>query len=118
MVDRFTRLDKHSLDAYNESELLQEKIENYRERHGFYPERVLADKIYRNRKNIDFCKKHSIQLSGPALGRPKKDAIVDKKQEYADICERVEVKKSLALPNENLEWGCLEPICKRYLKQW
>lgn len=60
VVDGFTRLEKHSFDAYNESEFLQEEIENYRERHGSYPERVLADKIYRNRKNIDFCKKHSI----------------------------------------------------------
>ena len=31
-----------------------------------------ADKIYRNRKNLEYCKEKGIRLSGPALGRPKK----------------------------------------------
>ena len=66
---------------------------------------MLASKIYRNRKNIDFCKKYSIQLSGSALGRPKKDAIVDKKQEYADICERVEVERKFSLAKRKFGMG-------------
>ena len=57
-------------------------IERYRTRTGVYPQRVLADKIYRNRENLGFCKENNIQLSGPSLGRPKKDAVLDKKQEY------------------------------------
>lgn len=113
VVDGFTRLEKHSFDAYNESELLEEEIENYRERYGFYPERVLADKIYRNRKNIDFCKKHSIKLSGPALGRPKKDAVADKKQEYADICERVEVERKFSLAKRKFGMG----LIRTYLQE-
>ena len=28
-----------------------------------YPERVLADKIYRNRNNLNYCKQHRIRLS-------------------------------------------------------
>jgi hypothetical protein len=43
---------------------------------------VLADKIYRNRDNLNFCKESSIRLSEPALGRPMKDAVIDKNQEY------------------------------------
>ena len=46
VVDGFTRLDKHSFDAYNESELLEEEIENYRKRYGFYPERVLTKRKF------------------------------------------------------------------------
>ncbi|MEI3013465.1 MAG: hypothetical protein V8T36_01140 [Ruthenibacterium lactatiformans] len=38
-----------SFDAYNEATKLVETIERYRAREGHYPERVLADKIYRNR---------------------------------------------------------------------
>ena len=45
-----------------------------------YPQRVLADKIYRNRENLAFCQKHIIRLSEPALGRPGKNAMADKKQ--------------------------------------
>ena len=66
------RLEKQSFDAYNESEVLETAVENYRKRTGHYPERVLADTIYRNRKNLQYCKAHGIRMSGPALGRPKK----------------------------------------------
>lgn len=42
-----------------------EKTERYHERTGHYPERGPADKIYRNRGNLAFCKEHHIRLSGP-----------------------------------------------------
>ena len=47
---------------------------------GFYPESVHTDKIYRNRKNIRYCKKHGIRLSGPRLGRPPKQTETNKEQ--------------------------------------
>ena len=37
-----------------------------------YPQSVHADKIYRNRENLRYCRKHGIRLSGPPLGRPRK----------------------------------------------
>ncbi|MQN01730.1 MAG: transposase [bacterium LCO1.1] len=42
-------------------------------RTGHYPERVLADQIYRTRENRKFCKENGIRLSGPKLGRPSKE---------------------------------------------
>jgi IS5 family transposase len=52
---------------------LIESVENFRQRFGFYPEELFADKIYRNRENLQFCKLHGIRFSGPPLGRPTKD---------------------------------------------
>ena len=64
-------------------------VEKYRERHGVYPEAILEDKIYRNRDNLDYCKKHGIRLSGPRLGRPKVSEIdSDRDQAFKDSCER------------------------------
>lgn len=97
VVDGYTRLEKVSFDAYNEATNLIEIIERYKERTGFYPSRILADKIYRNRGNLSFCKGRGIRLSGPALGRPPKNAVLDKKQDYRDICERVEVERKFSL---------------------
>ncbi len=91
------RLERQSFDAYNECEDLVGAIERYRQRTGRYPERVLADTIYRNRDNLAYCKLHGIRLSGPALGRPKRDAKVDKKQEYTDAVDRIEVERSFSL---------------------
>jgi hypothetical protein len=93
VVNGYVRIEKLSWDAYNESESLIPVIESYKERTGHYPARVLVDKIYRNRKNLGYCKEHGISITGPALGRPKKNKMnEDKKQEYIDICERNEVE--------------------------
>ena len=54
VVDGFTRLEYHSFDAYNEATKLTDMIERYKERNEVYPERILADKIYRNRENLKF----------------------------------------------------------------
>lgn len=91
------RLERQSFDAYNESDVLTGALERYKERTGRFPERVLADKIYRNRKNLAYCKAHGIRLSGPALGRPKKDPGIDKKREYQDAVERIEVERRFSL---------------------
>lgn len=91
------RLEKLSFDAYNESDVLIGAIERYRERTGHYLERVLADKIYRNRENLAYCKLRDIRLSGSSLGRPKKNAVSDKKTEYVDNADRVEVERSFSL---------------------
>ena len=82
-------------------------IEQYMERTGHYPKRVLADKIYRNRENLNYCKQHNIQLSGPALGRPKKDAEIDRKQNYIDECERVEVERKFSLAKRKCGMGMI-----------
>jgi len=92
----FVRLEHSSFDAYNESENLIEIIERYRKRTGHYPERVLADGVYRNRENLKFCKKHGIRLSGKPLGRPKKDAAADKKLSRKDEIDRVEVERKFS----------------------
>ena len=97
VVNGFTRLEYHSFDAYNEALKLSDMIERYKERTGSYPERILADKIYRNRENLAYCAERKIRLSGLALGRPKKDEIRDKKQDYIDEAERVEVERKFSL---------------------
>ncbi|NLZ66984.1 MAG: IS5 family transposase [Clostridiaceae bacterium] len=69
----YARVEKLSFEAFNESTTLQASCERYKARNGYYPERVLADKIYRTRKNLQYCAEHGITLNGPKLGRPPKD---------------------------------------------
>lgn len=107
VCDGWTRLERHSFNAYNEATGLKNMIEQYMERTGHYPKRVLADKIYRNRENLNYCKQHNIQLSGPALGRPKKDAEIDRKQNYIDECERVEVERKFSLAKRKCGIGMI-----------
>lgn len=61
-------------------------------------ERVLADQIYRTRDNRNICKSKDIRLSGPKLGRPSAEKIKsDKKTEYQDNTDRIEVEREFSL---------------------
>ncbi len=87
----YARIEKLSWDAFNESQTLQSSCERYFERHGYYPERILADKIYRTRDNLNYCSRRGITMNGPKLGRPPKDrALYDeqKRRERLDAGER------------------------------
>ena len=84
VIGGYAFVDKLSWDAYNESTDLIPVIEKYRKTYGFYPEAVMADKLYRNQNNIKYCNSKGIRISGPKLGRPKKNEVVDKQQEYTD----------------------------------
>ncbi len=91
LVDGYARIERLDFEPYNESQDVWKAVEQYREHYGCYPERILADKIYRNRQTLAFCKEHGIRLSGPALGKPPKDQKLSrqaKKQEYQDSCDR------------------------------
>lgn len=73
MVNGYAMLEKQAWDNFNEGTTLIDSLESYKTRFGCYPKVVLADKIYRNRENLNFCKANGIRLSGPALGRPSKE---------------------------------------------
>jgi hypothetical protein len=95
-VEGFARLEHKSFDVYNKGGNLQGIIERYRQREGHCPERILVDGIYRNRENITFCKKHGIRFMGKPLGRPKKYAVIYKKQMRSDEISRVEAERKLS----------------------
>ena len=95
---------------------LSEIIKRYKDRTGRYPERILADKIYRNRINLQYCKEHGIRLSGPSLGRPKKDQSADKKLEYIDNADRVAVERAFSLAKRAYSMGLIRTKLDRTTK--
>lgn len=95
VVDGFLYQEKISWDAYHEGKDLIEQVQAYHGRFGYYPEAVLADKIYQNRENRKFCSSHGIRLSGPPLGRPPKDRdryAEQKRQQRQDEIDRIPVE--------------------------
>jgi len=93
LVKGFAFVDRIGWDNYNESGDLKAQIEAYRDRFGFYPESVHADKIYRNRENRKFCRNRGIRLSGPPLGRPPKHVDPQvKKQARQDELDRIPIE--------------------------
>jgi len=89
VVNGFTFLEHQSWDNFHEGIQLIVVAERYRQRFGTYPKVILADKAYRNRDNLRFCKDHGIRLSGPRLGRPpKEESQTDQAQAYEDSRQR------------------------------
>lgn len=89
VVDGYARIEQMQWDSFNEGQTLIEAVEAYRERYGYYPEAVLADKLYRTRANLQYCRKLGIRLSGPRLGRPAKtEQSVHRQIERRDAAER------------------------------
>ncbi|GMA63778.1 hypothetical protein GCM10025859_42180 [Alicyclobacillus fastidiosus] len=89
VVEGYTLMERTSWDSFNEGSTLIESVERYVERFGYYPETILADKIYRTRENLQYCKDHEIRMSGPKLGRPPKQVDREqKKMEQQDMGER------------------------------
>jgi hypothetical protein len=102
VVDGYTFIEEQSWDNFAEGITLQASAEKYRERHGVYPEAILADKTYRNRDNINYCKEHGIRLSRLRLGRPKASEIeADKEQAYKDSCERNTVEGRIGIDKQS-----------------
>lgn len=93
-INGYHLLEELSWDNFNEATLLEEQIERYRDRIGCYPEAVLADKLYRNRNNLQYCKERGIRLSGPKLGRPGKNRNADRKIERSDNSMRNAIEGS------------------------
>lgn len=92
----FGRIESLSFDPYNEGPMLVDALKAYRYRNGNYPERILVDQIYRTHENIRFCKENGIRISGPKLGRPAKDADInrkDRKVASQDNSDRIEIER-------------------------
>ncbi len=97
MVNGYAFTDKISWENFNEGTILKDQVEKYRKRFGCYPKSVIADKIYRNRVNLVYCKERGIRLSGPPLGRLKID---EKEKERLKAQEKRDVSVRNAVEGE------------------
>lgn len=75
LSDGFALIDKLSWDNFNEGGWLQISVEQYRQRFGYYPQAVLADKIYCTRYNRNTLRELGIELRAKPLGRPAASAL-------------------------------------------
>ena len=96
VVNGFLRVEDLRWDAFNESTTLQASVESFRKAYGHYPQRVLADTIFRTRENLRYCKEHGIHLNGPKLSKPNTDLAEhnrQKKLEWLESGERGEIER-------------------------
>jgi hypothetical protein len=76
----FVDLDRVSWDNYNESTDLIDRVVQYKQERGYYPERVCADQIYITVNNKKFCELNGIRLSGRGRSKKTQDQCVTVEQ--------------------------------------
>ncbi len=68
-------MDELRWNSFHEGKDLITQVESYRQRYGYYPEKVLADPLYGTRENRHYLKEKGIHYAGKPLGRPKKETL-------------------------------------------
>jgi len=120
LVDGYAEVTTLSWDAYNESQDLVKAAEAYKVRHGHYPRRILADKIFRTRHNRRYCKAQGIHLNGPPLGRPPKDRTVYDEQlrlEREESRERNAIEGKFGEGKRRYSLGLVKRGCRKQAKR-
>jgi len=119
LTDGFSFVDHLSWDSFNEAKDLIPQIKKYKERNGYYPASVHADKIYQNRDNRKFCKEHGIRITGKPLGRPHKETEknkeqleIEKKQRYQDDIDRIAIEGRFGVGKRKYGLGLIKSKLK------
>lgn len=110
VVNGYMRVEDMRWDAFNESTTLQESTESYRRAYGHYPERILADTIFRTRENLRYCKAFGIHMNGPRLGRKPSDEEIyrqERKLEWLESGERGEIERDFGVGKRRYSLGCI-----------
>ena len=106
----FARVEYLSFDAFNEGPMLQEALNAYKYHHGYYPERVLVDQIYRTESNLAFCKKNGIRISGKKRGRPFLDEKINRKivkTAAMDNSDRIQIERYFSVAKRKNGMGLI-----------
>ena len=101
------RLEKLQFEAYNECHTLQTVAQRYHDRCGHWPERILADQIYRTHDNRTWCEARGIKLSGrpPSKTPPTRAERLAERREDAD---RNEVERLFSRAKRTCGAGLLQ----------
>jgi hypothetical protein len=76
-------------ENFSEAKYLEQAAQEYYQTFGFYPKKIIGDKLYGTRENRNYCKSKGIELSGPRLGRKSAEVKeTERKQMYQDSCKR------------------------------
>lgn len=92
ITEGFVKADRIDFDAFNECGDLIKQVEGYKDRFGYYPALVLADKIYWTNANRKWLKERGIKIGGVAKGRKKEETKYEKEKNKRRNNQRNEIE--------------------------
>ncbi len=118
LANGFIKADTLSWDAYNESKDLVIQAEAYRALYGYYPELILADKIYTTNENRAWCKEKSIRLSAKPKGRPKKITPYQKSKQKKEYSRRNQIEGKIGQTKQGYGLNQIKAKLKDTSETW
>lgn len=88
LFEGYLKADHISWDAYHEAQDLQQQAENYKTLLGYYPEIIMADKLYATNANRKWCKEKEIRLTATPKGKQKQKTAYQKRKERKEYARR------------------------------
>jgi len=125
MKDGLAFVDNIGWDAFNEGKDLQQQVESYKQRYGYYPEVVLADQLYGSRENRMYLKDKGIRFGGKSLGRPRKvteenaeEIKKSREQRKCDNRERIPIEGKFGQGKNGYRLNYVRARCQRTSEAW
>jgi len=118
LANGFIKADTLSWDAYNESKDLIRQAEAYKSLYGYYPELILADKIYATNENRRWCKENGIRLSATPKGRPKKQSAYQKSKRKKEYGRRNQIEGKIGQSKQGYRLNQIKAKLKNTSESW
>jgi transposase, IS5 family len=118
LANGFLKADTLSWDAYNESKDLIIQAEAYKSLYGYYPELILADKIYATNQNRKWCKENDIRLSATPKGRAKKQSAYQKAKRRKEYGRRNQIEGKIGQSKQGYGLNQIKAKLKNTAETW
>ena len=118
LANGFVKGDTLSWDAYNESVDLKIQAEAYKTLYGYYPELILADKIYATNENRTWCKDNNIRLSATPKGKPKKLSPYQKAKRKKEYGRRNQIEGKIGQVKQGYGLNQIKAKLKNTSETW
>jgi hypothetical protein len=118
LFDGYLSADTLSWDAYNESSDLIKQAENYRKILGYYPEIIMADKIYWTNENRKWCSENKVRLTATAKGRPVKKSEYQKRKEKKEFARRNHIEGKIGNAKQAYNLNQIKAKLKNTSESW
>lgn len=118
LANEFIKVDTLSWNAYNESSDLKRQAESYKVLYGYYPEIILADKIYTTNENRTWCKNNGIRLSASQKGKPKKLSAYQKAKSKKEYSRRNQIEGKIGQVKQGYNLNNIKAKLKNSSETW
>ena len=118
LANGFVKGDTLSWDAYNESRDLKIQAVAYKTLYGYYPELILADKIYATNENRTWCKDKKIRLSATPKGKPKKLSAYQKAKRKKEYGRRNQIEGKIGQAKQGYGLNQIKAKLKNTSETW